>query len=183
MEHELINRYRFNEDTLRRSYGQIMRPVLVIQLLIALALLGAAIYYTVSFFSLFTESLSLLLMVLLLYVLAGFEAWRALTAVKRAARKAIRHVEQTKQVSEYEVTLRFGDEEIVTESSLGGEPRELKYATFKKLKRAKDLILLRTRSTLVYTLDPACFENGTEDDFWRLMNEKCPAAVPKQYRA
>ena len=46
MEHELINRYRFNEDTLRRSYAQIMRPVLVIQLLIALVLLSPVVART-----------------------------------------------------------------------------------------------------------------------------------------
>lgn len=182
MKQELINRYQFNEDTLKKSYGQIMRVALTIQLLMALALLGLAVYYTVSFLGLFSQSLALLLMVLLLYVLAGFEAWRALTAVKRAVKKAMQHVEETKQVREYEVILRFGDEEIVTESSVGGEPQHLKYANFKKLKRCRELILLRTRSTLVYTLDPAGFENGSEDDFWKLMNEKCPDAVPKAYR-
>lgn len=31
-------------------------------------------------------------------------------------------------------------------------------------------------------LDPERFEKGTEADFWRLMNEKCPRAVPKAKR-
>ena len=45
-----------------------------------------------------------------------------------------------------------------------------------------DLILLSSQAKLIYTLDPARFENGTETDFWRLMSEKCPNAVPKEYK-
>ena len=179
----LINRYRFDEDTLRRSYKQLMRTTVLVQLGFALLLLIFAVYYTVRYFELFSQSTALLLMVLLLYVLAGLEAWRALRSVGRAVNKTLRRMEETKNVREYDVTLRFEETEIVTESSISGEPQHLPYSNFKKLTRGRDLIQIKTRATLVYTLDPARFENGTEADFWKLMMEKCPLAVPKSLRA
>ena len=179
----LINRYRFDEDTLRRSYKQLMRTTVLVQLGFALLLLIFAVNYTVRYFELFSQSTALLLMVLLLYVLAGLEAWRALRSVGRAVTKTLRRMEETKNVREYDVTLRFEETEIVTESSISGEPQHLPYSNFKKLTRGRDLIQIKTRATLVYTLDPARFENGTEADFWKLMMEKCPLAVPKSLRA
>ena len=146
-------------------------------------LLIFAVNYTVRYFELFSQSTALLLMVLLLYVLAGLEAWRALRSVGRAVNKTLRRMEETKNVREYDVILRFEETEIVTESSISGEPQHLPYSNFKKLTRGRDLIQIKTRATLVYTLDPARFENGTEADFWKLMMEKCPLAVPKSLRA
>ncbi|MCR5552418.1 MAG: hypothetical protein K6F19_04780, partial [Oscillospiraceae bacterium] len=82
----------------------------------------------------------------------------------------------------YDVTLRFYDTEIVTESEIGKEPRHIPYSGFRRLRRGRDVILIRTRSTLGYALEPSRFVKGTEADFWKLMNEKCPRAVPKAKR-
>lgn len=179
MEPKLINRYRFDADTLRASYRQVMGPTRLLQLGIAALILAAAVRYTVLYGSLFSESVTLILMVLFLYLLAFFEAFRALTAVNRAVKNSLKRMEAAKGVTAYDVTLRFEDTEIVSESELSAEPQRQSYANIKKLRRGKTLIQLRTRSRLVYTLDPSRFENGTEEDFWRLMKEKCPQAVPK----
>ena len=123
-----------------------------------------------------------MLFLVLLFGIAVWEIWRALTAVDRAARKALRNIEQTKHVTAYDVTIRFCDREVIMESEISDGPRSLPYSGFKRLVRGKELILIRTESTLVYSLDPASFVKGTEADFWKLMNEKCPRAVPKALR-
>ena len=178
----LINKYRFDEDMLRASYREVMRPVMIIQLGIALVLLSFAVYYTVRLFDQFRENLSLLLLVLLVYAIAAWEGIRAVTGARRAAKRAVRRLENQHHLDAYDVTLRFCGEEIVTESDISEEPKHLPYSGFKRLRRGREVILLTTRSTLVYTLDPTRFENGTEADFWKLMNEKCPDAVPKKLR-
>ena len=90
--------------------------------------------------------------------------------------------DQAAEVDAYVVTLRFQDREVLMESDVRKDPVPLKYADFKKLRRGRDVILIRTFARMAYTLDPAGFENGTEADFWKLMNEKCPNAVPKNLR-
>lgn len=182
MEPVLINRYRFDEDSLRASYRQVLRPVQIIQLCLSVFLLGASIRYTLVLRELFAENLILPVMVLFLYLLAGLEAYRALTAVKRATKQALTQMETAKGVRAYDVILRFEKTELVTESELSPQPQHKSYDSFKKLRRGKELIVIRTRSRLVYALDPNRFENGSEADFWKLMNEVCPAAVPKQYK-
>ena len=179
----LINRYHLDENSLRKSYKQLTKPYFLVQLLISLALLGLAVFYTVRYAQYFPESKRLLLLVLLLYLLAGFELWQTLNSVNRAVRRTMRRIEETQHVREYDVTLRFEPTELVVENSLSAETGSLPYENVKSLKRREDLIVLQTLTRRVFTLDPACFENGTEADFWRLMNEKCPNAVPKKCRS
>ena len=178
----LINRYRLDEDCLRCSYRQAMKPIVAVQIALALAILGAAVWYTIRYFQLFSASPKLLIMVLLLYLLGGFEIWRALNAVNKQVSRTLKRVEELKHVRAYNVTLRFEEAEIVAGTDLDDTTQRLHYESVKKLSRGDGLILLRTKARLIYTLDPAGFENGGEADFWKLMNEKCPQAVPKQYR-
>ena len=178
----LINRYHFDEQGLRSSYQRLMRPYVLIQLIAAVLMLGLAAYYTVFYAPYFSQSKTILVLVLLLFGMAGFEAWRALNSVNTAVKRNLKRTEELYGVREYDVTLRFEETEIVTESSLSTEPGHMPYSGFTKLKRYPDLITIRTESRRLSTLDPDCFENGTEADFWRLMNKKCPAAVPKDRR-
>ena len=123
-----------------------------------------------------------LVLVVLLFVFAGLTVWRALTGADRAAKRAVRRLQETKKRDTYSVVLRFCEEEFTAESDMGGAAQHLPYSEIRKLTRGRELIVLRTLTPMVHTLDPAGFENGTEADFWKLMNEKCPQAVPKQYR-
>lgn len=174
----LTNRYHLDETSLRKSYKELTKTFVLIQLIISLALLGVAIYYTVRYARFFSENKQIIFMVLLLYVLAGFEIWQALNSVNKAVRRTMKRIEETQHVREYDVTLRFAPREVVVENSLNGETGRLPYSHVKKLKRCEDLIIIRTLARRAFSLDPACFENGSEADFWKLMNEKCPDAVP-----
>ena len=58
----------------------------------------------------------------------------------------------------------------------------LSYQNIGKILEDEPLILLKTRARQFYSLDRSRFGNGTEADFWRLMTEKCPNAVPKKHR-
>lgn len=179
----LLNRCHFDRQTLLKSYKQLTRTFTLIQVGIALLILGLAIYYTVIYFPLFTRNPSLPVMVALIYLLGGVELWRALRAAELSVNRTLRRTRERFGVEEYDVTLRFEERELVSESSLSVEPGRLAYADFVKLKRYPELITIRTAARTLCTLDPNCFENGTEADFWRLMNQKCPSAVPKDRRA
>ncbi|MBQ1678566.1 MAG: hypothetical protein II062_03405 [Oscillospiraceae bacterium] len=174
----LINHYHLDEDSLRKSYKELTRNFVLIQLVISVALLGLAIFYTVRYAKFFSESKQLIFMVLLLYVLAGFEIWQALNSVNKAVKRTMKRIEETQHVREYDVTLRFGEKEIVVDNSFNADSGRLLYSHIKKLKRCEDLIIIRTLARRAFTLDPTRFDNGTEADFWRLMCEKCPDAVP-----
>ena len=174
----LINHYHLDETSLRKSYKELTKTFVLIQLIISLALLGVAIYYTVRYGKYFSENKQIVLMVLLLYVLAGFEIWQALNSVNKAVRRTMKRIEETQHVREYDVTLRFEEKEIAVENSFNADSGRLLYSHIKKLKRCEDLIIIRTLARRAFTLDPTRFENGTEADFWRLMCEKCPDAVP-----
>ena len=78
---------------------------------------------------------------------------------------------------------RFGPSEIERENSFTRQPNAIPYEQIEKILRTGTELQLCLKNKLYYILDPNRFENGTEADFWRLMNEKCSAAVPKKYRA
>lgn len=179
----LINRCHFDEAALRKLYKQILKPMVVLQLVAAAVMLGLALYYTLSYARYLSDNASILVMVILLYAFSGFELWRALRSVDQTVTRTLRRTEERYGVREYELTLRFGEREVLVENSLSDKTDTLDYVDFGKLKRGEDLITFRTASRSVCTLDPARFENGTEADFWRLMNRKCPFAVPKDRRA
>ena len=65
----------------------------------------------------------------------------------------------------------------------GQETTTVSYRTVDKVVTGRDLILLFTAEKQMLLLDPGRFENGTEADFWKLMNEYCPSAVPKTHKA
>ncbi|MBR3077525.1 MAG: YcxB family protein [Oscillospiraceae bacterium] len=64
----------------------------------------------------------------------------------------------------------------------GTEDAQVPYAEFSRIRQTPGLILLFTDEKKMILLDPERFEKETEADFWRLMNEKCPRAVPKAKR-
>lgn len=77
----------------------------------------------------------------------------------------------------------FRPEEIGFIDPTGQETTKVSYQTVDKIVPAKDLILLFTVEKQMVLLDRNRFENGSEADFWRLMNEKRPSAIPKEHKA
>lgn len=60
-----------------------------------------------------------------------------------------------------------------------GEAEELLHMPYENIKRvieARRLIVIATRKKNLIPLDKAGFENGSPEDFWRLLGEKAPKA-------
>lgn len=174
----LSNHFHFNEATLKKTYRQLLRPLILFQLIFGLIALGLA---ALNLF-LHRDSLSqsnALMLVLPLLLLGGFEVWRALVSVRQAVKRTLQRAE----VEEYDIDLRFAEDGLIIKSSLLEEPGHMAYSKLRKIKRYPELIFITTLLRKSFTLDPNGFQNGSEADFWRLMNEKCPNAVPKSHRA
>lgn len=80
--------------------------------------------------------------------------------------------------SSLEFQSRFLEEGIVMRSPSGTEEDPIPYTRFARVVDTRRLILLLTDAKQMILLDPTRFEGGTEADFRRLMEEKCPRAVP-----
>ena len=90
----LINRCHFDEAALRKLYKQILKPMVVLQLVTAAVMLGLALYYTLSYARYLSDNTSILVMVILLYAFSGFELWRALRSVDQTVTRTLRRTEE-----------------------------------------------------------------------------------------
>ena len=114
--------------------------------------------------------------------LAALCVWFGASMTGRYTRLAMRRMTEQYQAASYEADYAFFADSLTFRSTVHPNETRLAYTGVKKLLLCGDLILLISQAKLIYTLDRSRFENGTETDFWRLMNEKCPNAVPKKYR-
>ena len=175
----LTNRGRYDADTLRAAYTRLYRPWFWLMLALGLLFLGAAIYFLVRRYDVVRASPLLMAEVGLILLCSLLYFRRAFTTVPRSVRRAIRRLEESRRVTGYDTVFRFLDAEIRMEASISAEAMHLSYDAVRRLIPCAHLILIRTRSKQIVMLDPDRFENGTEEDFWALMVEKCPKAVPK----
>lgn len=180
---ELITHTLFDETNLRIAYRRVLRKALVFQLIMCVFSFGAAIRSTIRDPGLLRENRVLLLLVLALYGLGAFYLRRLLTMVKRSVKQSIDRDEEKWHVRSFDTTIRFTDTDFIDKNDIGTDEDHYDYAIVTRLVPCKNLILLHTRAKQFLMIDRTRFENGTEADFWRLMNEKCPQAVPKKYRA
>ena len=117
---------------------------------------------------------------LLALVYVGFICYHVFFAPKVAAKRSERRSRelsggepprQLASFSEHEVT--FHTEKPLTELSLG-------YDVFKTVIERKSQIILCTKQKRMILLDKNGFQNGTVEDFWKLIAEKCPEAKLKR---
>lgn len=180
----LINRCRYEERTLRSSYRRIMLPRLILMYFYNAIMIAGFIYYSIRFYPILPQvppHIIVLLLFLLLLVL--FCVYRTLRMVSSTVRLELRRVEEQFQVPYFDETSFFCEEEIVTDSTVRSDQRHLSYGSIQRIIRCRETIAILTKARRFSMLDPACFENGTEADFWELMKEKCPKAVPRKYRS
>ena len=180
---ELITHTLFDETKLRIAYRRVLRKTLLLHLVMCVLSFGMGIRHTIRDHELFRENVVLLLLVLLLYGLGAFYLWRLLTLVKRSVTQSIDREEEKWHVRSFDTTIRFADTEFIDKNDVGNDENHYDYAVVARLVPCKNLILLHTKAKQFLMIDRTRFENGTEADFWKLMNEKCPDAVPRKHRA
>ena len=179
---ELTTHTRFDEANLSTADRRVFRKVRIAYIVMGILCFGTAILQTIQDYRLFPDNSGLLTRVLVLYGLGAFMLWYALTMVKRSVTRALDRSEEKWHVRGFDTTIRFTDTEFIDKDCVSADENRYDYAIVRRLVPYKHLILLHTKARQFLMLDRTRFENGTEDDFWRLMNEKCPKAVPKKYR-
>lgn len=175
MEPVLINRCRTDKTALQKAYAWTSRNTRRFLLICAAMMLLLAI------FLLCLKGLEPLTVILLVGPVAyGILAF---TLPARFTKLQLRRMEEIFQADHADTTVEFHAEEIVNRRDGSDNSTRLRYTAIKTVAELPGLIILWTQGKQFILLDPTRFENGTEADFWKLMNEKCPQAVPKKYRA
>ncbi len=180
---KLICHTRFDETTLCTVKQRILRIPRLYYFALCIFCFGTATLYMFrDHWQFFQANKSQLLPVLGMYGLGAFYLWFALTIVNRSVKRTLNQNEELWHAKSWDITTRFTETEIVREAEVDSSQTNTTYSAVKRLIPYKNLILLKTKSKLFLIIDRTRFENGTEDDFWRLMNEKCPNAVPQKHR-
>ena len=182
MEPLLINRFRMNRENVLRSSSEGLRTARILDVVFAALLLCAGIYAAIACFRAEEPDYHLILRPVVLLGLAVFLTVEAITVAKRNTDRFMKRLQSEFGTEDCEFVIRFYADFFTTESSSRPEPRRREYGSVSRIIRGKQLLHIGLEGSSVGDLDPARFENGTEADFWRLMNEKCPKAVPKKYR-
>lgn len=176
----LTNACDYNEAHLAEAVRQQMRQTRRLQnLLLGVTLTVLLVYSLILWFKLhqtrylFFSGAALLVGMFLLYMIFLLPGKSAKAQVEKIRQK-------TGGINFRTV---FRPEGIGFINPAGQETTTVSYRTVDKVVPAKDLILLFTAEKQMILLDPGRFENGVEEDFWKLMNEYCPSAVPKAHKA
>ena len=176
MEPILINRCRMDEETYRKAFSRVLRNYQIILYIGAGIMTACGILYAVV--SGFTEWG----MALLFLVLAGVEIYLALTTASRTAKLNVRRLEEVRGVKAFDTWVEFYPEEYHGCSEYVDEPTKTPYDRLKKIMEGDGVLLLYTKTRQFFVLECNRFQMGTLEDFWKLMNEKAPHAVPAKHR-
>ena len=176
----LSNACEYNEAHLAEAGRQQMRQTRRVQnLLLAATLVVLLVFSVISWFRLHETrylifgGVAVIMGLFLLYMLFVLPGKSAKTQVEKIRQK-------TGGISFRTV---FRESGIGFINPTGNETTQVSYRTVEKAVPSKDLILLFTADRQMILLDAGRFEDGTEADFWKLMNEKRPGAVPKERKA
>ena len=178
----LTNRCRVDEAKMRASARLSTRTQRCLDLIFAALVSVAGIYNLARLARGGSPRFSTVIGTIALFGLGIFLVRDGLTVADRAVRLSLERRRQQGIPEDLEVTLRFGPSEMEKENSFTHTPVSLPYDQILSIQRSKDGLQMLLMNNVYYILDPDRFEHGTEADFWRLMNEKCPKAVPKKYR-
>ena len=175
MEAVLTNRCVMDERTLRKTYARLYRRQLLIFYVGAGLILAFAVLMTVLQGGL-SPMPAFLILAAVIYLCVG------LRMPKKQAMQQIRRYELDGFDTSPEVTVWFGEDELSGRREGAEDLTHIAYDSMKSILPEGDRIILWTEQKQYVVLDTARFENGTEDDFWKLMSEKCILAVPKSRR-
>ena len=179
----LTNHSRFDADTLQIAFRRTNRRWFVAFLVLGILFFHLGLYQALHDFLRYRFELRLLLFPLVAFAGAAYYFWKAFTSVNKAVKRSIQRLEETRQVSGFDNAYYFMETEILDAPDISADMTHVSYSVVKRLVPIQHLILVYTQAKQFFILDRTRFENGTEADFWKLMSEKCPRAVPKKYRA
>lgn len=176
----LSNACEYNEAHLAEAVRQQMRQTRRLQNLLLGATLAVLLAYSVIVWFR-THQTRYLVFGGVALILGLFLVYMIFVLPGKSAKAQVEKIRQKTGGISFRTVFRA--EEIGFINPTGKETTQVSYLTVHKAVAAKDLILLFTSDKQMILLDAGRFENGTEADFWKLMNEKRPGAVPKERKA
>lgn len=168
----LTNHCVMDEKSLRRIYGRIFRKNLMLFYLGA-GLMAAFGLLLVVLMGGLTPFSGFLLIAGAVYLFIGIRQPR------KQAKRQIQSYEASGSGPNPEVTVWFDEEEFSAKREGMEEQTDIPYDDMSAIYDIGNRIILWTSGKQYIVLDTARFENGTEDDFWKLMRKKCAWAMPK----
>ena len=175
----LTNSCDYNEAHLAEAVRQQMLQLRRVQnLLLGATLLVLLVYSVILWFKL--HQTHYLIFGGAALIMLGFLAYMIFLLPGKSAKAQVEKIRQKKGGVGFRTVFR--PEGIGFVDPSGQETTKVSYHSLDKIVSAKDLIILFTAEKQMILLDSGRFENGAEADFWKLMNEKCPNAVPKDRR-
>ncbi len=179
----LINRCRVDEAKMRASARLTTRTQRRLDYLFAALAILAGIYNVLRCVKAGSPGYSMIIGTVALFGLGIFLVRDGFTAADRSVRLSLERRRQQGVPDDLEITLRFRPSEIEKENSFTRQPASFPYDQVERIQRSGDVLQMLLKNNVIYILAPGRFENGTEADFWALMREKCPKAVPKKHRS
>lgn len=174
MEPVLTNHARMDRNAIKKAFSWTIRKHRLLLLVFAALCLCYAVRTTLRGHFTAWDAV--------LYVEAAFALVLCFLLPLLSCRRELRRIEEDYHTDSLETTLEFYPDEIRGSVSGAAHVTHTHYDDLKAVAKTGGLILLWSKARLFSIVDPARFENGTEADFWRLMNEKCPKAVPRAKR-
>lgn len=178
----LTCRFRLDEATVRRAQAERFRKYRVLNLVFAAFCLGMAALLLIRYLRKEEPGFYEFVPVVIFVAAAGILVNQNLRLFRRGLSQFMTMLDQEIGSRESDLIVRFWPDRFVTENSCKPGPSDNSYEDVVEIFRGKTTAALVTKDGRAFNLDPSRFENGTEADFWKLMNEKCPDAVPKNYR-
>ena len=176
----LTNRCDYDEAHLTAALGEQLRGQRRKQnivLAIGAALLLA--YCVVAWFK-FRDTQYLIVGAIML-VLGAALAYLVFRMPARAARKQAARIAEVNGGKSFRILFRTDDIGFVNPKD--EEISAVPYSRLMRIAEPNGLIVLITVEKRMLLADPRGFADGSEADFWRLMNEKCRDALPADRRA
>lgn len=110
-------------------------------------------------------------------VMLGMLAFTNFAAPRLTAKNQAAKLREANGGSDFRFEFREENLQITLPS---GEEDPVAYDSLTRAVRTKSLVLVFTKAQTMLILDRAGFQNGTEEDFWTRLKEKCPSVLIKK---
>lgn len=178
-ENRLVNECETNQETIEegmRAYMKASGSFIVDVVLVALLVVSMVILIALR-----VQGSTLLTFGLLDLFCLAMVVFRYVFVPRQSAKMQTRRKEELFGTGRITGKYFFMDEEIMSRTEQVVEELHLPYERIRRAVETRRLIVLITKQRQMLMLNKAGFQNGTVEDFWKLLAEKCPEAKIKRF--
>ena len=178
----LVNRSSLTEEGIKESLTAFLRTPSWITVRVLFAVMaGVGIFILARGLSNGTEMTSVLSGAVLIVFSVFLYLYRFLIYPSKKAKEIIKKRQEKLKTKDIATEYRFFDENIGCLTN-GAETSSVTYDSIRKVYLTQHYIVLSTFLRKMLMLTSGGFENAEDEDFYALMREKCPKALPKKLR-